>query len=83
MISDTPLREVYTGTNGIVYETHLYIATVDVKTPCIKPNNRYQTEEVSDIAWVSPRDIRTKMRSTYLSKEIVLREAIEQFLIKS
>lgn len=80
---DMKLKEVYTGTNGIVYETHFYIATVDEASPCINPENRHQIEEVSDVAWISPSEIRTKMRSTYLSKEVVLREAIEQFLMKT
>jgi 8-oxo-dGTP pyrophosphatase MutT (NUDIX family) len=83
MITSTPLVEVYTGTNGIIYETHLYIATVDVKKLYINPRNRSQIEEVSAVAWISPMEIRERMRSTYLSKEIVLREAIEQFLMKS
>lgn len=83
IFSNMPLKEVYTGTNGIVYETHFFIATVDEEFPSINPANRHQIEEVSDVAWISPSEIRTKMRSTYLSKEIVLREAIEQFLMKT
>lgn len=83
IFSNAPLKEVYTGTNGIVYETHFFIATVDEESPSVNPTNRHQIEEVSDVAWISPSEIRTKMRTTYLSKEIVLREAIEQFLMKT
>ena len=83
MISEKSLKEVYTGTNGIVYETHYFIATVDEDSPSVKSTNRHQIEEVSDVAWISPKEIREKMRTTYLSKEIILREAIEHFLMKS
>lgn len=83
MITKMPLKEVYTGSNGIIYETHLFIAWVDVLHPVVDPSNQCQVAEVSDVAWIPPTEVHLKMRTTYLSKEIVLREAIEQFLMNS
>jgi len=83
ILSPMPLKEVYTGSNGIIYETHLYIATTDESSPIVDPSNLSQISEVSGVEWIPQENILEKMRSSYLSKEVILREAINHFLIRT
>lgn len=83
ILSEHPYRELYTGTNGIVYENHLYLASTIIQQVGVDSSNEIQCAEVSDVKWISPEEANEKMRQTYPSREVILQDAIHQFLMKT
>ena len=73
-------KEVYTGTNGIVYENRYFVAICNYMSVCIDPSNRLQKKEVSGIKWFRIEDVPKVIRKTYPSRKNIYDNASKWFL---
>lgn len=73
-------KEVYTGTNGIVYENRYFIGICNQMDVYMDPSNRLQKKEVSDIRWFLIKNVSKIIRNTYPSRKNIYDSASKWFL---
>lgn len=70
-----PLKEIFTGTNGILYK-HIYFLGINNtnKIPKVDSNNKHQTEEIGDIGWFTYNEAIKLIRPYHTERKKLLNE---------
>jgi len=83
VIDDEKFVEIHIGTNGIKYRTIYFASTSNTdKKPEIDKNNKFQTMEISKIAWFSYEEALSKFRDYDIEKKNVIKNVYKKLTRK-